>query len=94
MNTTLSAIHARIAQPLAGGKPMMVQPTATTAESAASDSSDEEEEATEHKFGEPLTRTKAQDGFVDRGENGLESFTDRTESDDPGNTVDRVCGDT
>ena len=61
---------------------------------SAEDSSDEEEEtmASEHKFGEPLTRTKAQDGFVNRG-GGFDTFADRVEGDDEGNTVDRVSED-
>ncbi|RXK35273.1 hypothetical protein M231_07471 [Tremella mesenterica] len=50
-------------QLLAGGKPM-VQMVPTEGMAKEDDSSDEEEE--EHKIGEPLTRTQAQDGFAPR----------------------------
>ena len=57
---TLRETKARDAQPLAGGKPMGAPPPVEDT------SSDEEENR--HDFGEPLTRTVAQDGFATRYE--------------------------
>ena len=60
---SLRETKARDARPLAGGKPMQsAAPTESTV-NVSEDSSDEEEEA---KFGEPLTRTVAADGFAPR----------------------------
>lgn len=56
---TLRETKARDAQPLAGGKPTGIPPP-------AEDSSSDEEDR--HDFGEPLTRTVAQDGFATRYE--------------------------
>lgn len=61
------------ARPLAGGKPVPGAATAAGGTAGGSgttddDSSDEdEEEEQEHKFGEPLSRVTAQQGFADRG---------------------------
>jgi len=69
---TLQETKARDAQPLAGGKP-------TGAPPPAEDTSSDEEER--HDFGEPLTRTVAQDGSrfedeeVSRCNSELISFT-------------------
>jgi SIT4-associating protein SAP185/190 len=57
---------------------------AAAAEAAAkeeeSESDSDEEPVDGHKFGEPLTRTVAQDGFADRG--GYGSFQDRDDDDE------------
>jgi SIT4-associating protein SAP185/190 len=80
---TLQETKARDARPLAGGKPMPANAAESdTGNSFRSEDESDEEEA-ESKFGEPLTRTVAQDGFADR-----RSFD--SEGDEEGNTVDRV----
>ena len=56
---SLRETKARDTRPLAGGKPM---PAVTEMAKESEDSSDEEEA----KFGEPLTRTTAADGFAAR----------------------------
>jgi SIT4-associating protein SAP185/190 len=74
----------RDTKPLAGGKPMPTATGADASKSDADDSSDEEDEGGSlamHKFGEPLTRTVAQDGYNNRGD-GFESYEDRQESGD------------
>ncbi len=60
---SLRETKARDARPLAGGKPMPPAGSAEVKTTISEDSSDEEEEA---KFGEPLTRTVAADGFAPR----------------------------
>lgn len=65
-------------RPLAGGKPSIV-PTSIQ-QQAEEDSSDEEEDANGAKFGEPLTRTKAQDGFTNR--QGFDSFAEHEAEED------------
>lgn len=61
------------ALPLAGGKPLPGTAAAGGTggagggDAAGDDSSDEDDEDTEHKFGEPLQRVSAQQGFADRG---------------------------
>lgn len=97
VNTTLNEINNRISKPLAGGKPIIKPLGATEGNPSdagvpSEDSSDEDEDGTvEHSFGEPLSRTQAKDGFADRG-GGFDTFGDRHEGDDDGNTVDRVSG--
>ncbi|ORX38413.1 SIT4 phosphatase-associated protein-domain-containing protein [Kockovaella imperatae] len=77
-------------RPLAGGKPSVA--TGTPYGHVEEDSSDEEEEpASNAKFGEPLTRTKAQDGFAERHE---DSFAHGEAEDDEkywGSTGRRVA---
>ena len=59
----LQETRAKYSRPLAGGKPMLPTAPPEAVVPASEDSSDEEEEA---KFGEPLTRTVATDGFAPR----------------------------
>jgi SIT4-associating protein SAP185/190 len=73
----------RDARPLAGGKPMAPAPGT---EGAADDSDDDDDEIGVHKFGEPLTRTMAQDGYA-RGGEGYEAYEDRNESGDDDDSV-------
>ena len=84
----LAETRARDAKPLAGGKPMQTGPASDqNGESRSDDSSDEEDEATlgSHKFGEPLTRTKAAHG------DSYESYEDRNESGDDDDSVSPSC---
>lgn len=84
----------RDTRPLAGGKPMP-STSAGAKDQSEDDSSDEEDEGGAlgmHKFGEPLTRTSAQDGFAHRGD-GFDSYEDRQESGDEDDDAqgDWVC---
>ena len=80
-------VHGRLretkamdAKPLAGGKPSIL-PVPKPEEVDKDSSSDEDEEpAGGHKFGEPLTRTVAQDGYA--GRTGYDSFADREDDEE------------
>lgn len=74
----------RDARPLAGGKPM--QTMDNDASGKSDDSSDDDDEVGVHKFGEPLTRTMAQDGYA-RGGDSYEAYEDRNESGDDDDNV-------
>jgi SIT4-associating protein SAP185/190 len=74
----------RDARPLAGGKPMQAADADGGAKS--DDSSDDDDEVGVHKFGEPLTRTMAQDGYS-RGGESYEAYEDRNESGDDDDSV-------
>jgi len=78
IETSLRETKARDARPLAGGKPMMPTPSTEATANASEDSSDEEEEA---KFGEPLTRTVAADGFAPRPGFDTEGEVSHTSTD-------------
>jgi SIT4-associating protein SAP185/190 len=54
------------------------------------DSDDDDDEIGVHKFGEPLTRTMAQDSY-NRGE-GYEAYEDRNESGDDDDSVSLATG--
>lgn len=89
---SLAETKYRDAQPLAGGKPMQAgQASDATGGPKSDDSSDEEDEATSgaHKFGEPLTRTKAKDGYAQGGDS-YESYEDRNESGDDDDSVSYI----
>ena len=91
---SLRETKARDAQPLAGGKPMAVATAADVFAKSEDSSSDDEEEAAAGdaaKFGEPLTRTNAADGFANRQR--FDSFADRDSgSDDEQVSKRRVLG--
>lgn len=78
----------RDARPLAGGKPMQEKEMNADGTHAKDDddSSDDDDEVGVHKFGEPLTRTMAQDGYA-RGGEGYEAYEDRNESGDDDDSV-------
>lgn len=65
---SLSETKAKDARPLAGGRPMgaMAAAAEAIAKEEESSSDSDEEPADGHKFGEPLTRIAAQDGFANR----------------------------
>ena len=77
----------RDARPLAGGKPMPLNPGQNDG-SKSDDSDDDDDEIGVHKFGEPLTRTMAQDGYA-RGGEAYEAYEDRNESGDDDDSVSR-----
>lgn len=93
---SLRETKARDTQPLAGGKPMSLMTVLHTgdgaqsskeSEDSSSDSDDDGGDGFGQKaemgggFGEPLTRTHAQDGFVPRGGNGeYDGFDDNDDN--------------
>lgn len=86
----LAATRDRDARPLAGGKPMQTGPASDVAAGARSDdSSDEEDDVNmeSHKFGEPLSRTRAKDGYDHGSGENYESYEDRHESGDDDDSV-------
>lgn len=77
---SLSETKERDARPLAGGRPTGAAAAAAAAEAAEEDSSDDDEDDNrEHAFGEPLSRTVAQDAF---GGSGFDTFNDRDDADE------------
>lgn len=86
---SLRETRDRDARPLAGGKPMQAGPASDVTGPKSDDSSDDDDEAalSAHKFGEPLTRTMAQDGYARGGGDSYESYEDRHESGDDDDTV-------
>ncbi|OCF31525.1 SIT4-associating protein/190 [Kwoniella heveanensis BCC8398] len=92
VDTSLSEAKARDTRPLAGGKPM-INPADSASEEGSSlgpgpsqrdddSSSDDDDDGDQAvKFGEPLTRTQAADGFAHRGE--FDAYADQ-EGDEEG----------
>ncbi|WVR09507.1 hypothetical protein IAU60_006575 [Kwoniella sp. DSM 27419] len=91
---SLSETKARDTKPLAGGKPMSAPGAMASAEAvsgmggaqsrdddSSSDDDDDGDEGHAVKFGEPLTRTSAGDGFAHRGE--YDAYADQ-EGDEEG----------
>ncbi|WRT68522.1 uncharacterized protein IL334_005499 [Kwoniella shivajii] len=85
VGTSLKEAKARDTHPLAGGKPMTSMNNGSISESEGisgtnrdEESSSDEEDGIDQvvKFGEPLTRTVAQDGFAHRGtgDNDFDNF--------------------
>ncbi|KAK8854680.1 hypothetical protein IAR55_003419 [Kwoniella newhampshirensis] len=99
VDSSLREAKARDARPLAGGKPMGpgsgpgdegMGPSGASGGGREEDSSDEEDEDGEQvvKFGEPLTRTVAADGFAPRGE--FDAYADHErEGDEDEEGMDR-----
>jgi SIT4-associating protein SAP185/190 len=76
---SLSETKERDARPLAGGRPTG-SAAAAAAEAAEDDSSDDDDDDNrEHNFGEPLSRTVAQDAFAG---SGFDTFNDRDDADE------------
>ena len=71
VDTALRQARERDTQSLAGGKPVIavkpVEVGASKSEDGSSDSDEEEGISAKMKFGEPLTRTAAQDTLASRG---------------------------
>ena len=78
VNGPLRETKARDTRPLAGGKPSA--PAAGPDALASQDDSSDEEDDAEPRFGEPLARQQAQDGFVNRNE--FNSFVQTDAEDD------------
>ncbi|WVF67561.1 hypothetical protein IAT40_002319 [Kwoniella sp. CBS 6097] len=92
VDTSLSEAKARDTRPLAGGKPMTNAADSASEEGSSlgpgpsqrdddSSSDDDDDGDQAVKFGEPLTRTQAADGFAHRGE--FDAYADQ-EGDEEG----------
>ncbi|WVQ95068.1 hypothetical protein IAU59_002160 [Kwoniella sp. CBS 9459] len=92
VDTSLSEAKARDTRPLAGGKPMTSAADSASEEGSSlgqgpnhrdddSSSDDDDDGDQAVKFGEPLTRTQAADGFAHRGE--FDAYADQ-EGDEEG----------
>ncbi|WVQ80146.1 hypothetical protein IAT38_002251 [Cryptococcus sp. DSM 104549] len=87
VDTTLRETKARDDRPLAGGKPMPTGPPGGQAPDDDSGSDDDDDDdvgmgagSGGMRFGEPLTRTAAKDGFAPRGE--FDAYADHDENGD------------
>nr|XP_019044808.1 hypothetical protein I302_06722 [Kwoniella bestiolae CBS 10118]OCF23738.1 hypothetical protein I302_06722 [Kwoniella bestiolae CBS 10118] len=78
VESPLREAKARDTKPLAGGKP--ISSGSKRDDDDSSSDEDDDERGDKVKFGEPLTRTSAQDGFINRG--GGEEYDDFGEGDE------------
>nr|XP_019011578.1 uncharacterized protein I206_03680 [Kwoniella pini CBS 10737]OCF50359.1 hypothetical protein I206_03680 [Kwoniella pini CBS 10737] len=80
VGSSLKEAKARDSKPLAGGKPMSNNTNGSIDDESSSDEEDDQDREQVVKFGEPLTRTSAGDGFINRG-GGNDEF-DQFDEDD------------
>lgn len=80
VNTSLREAKDRDDKPLAGGKPAHPSPMKSPDDSASDEDDDDEPMEGSMRFGEPLTRTSAKDGFAPRGE--FDAYADHDENGD------------
>lgn len=80
VNTSLREAKDRDDKPLAGGKPAHPSSIKSPDDSASDEDDDDEPGEGSIRFGEPLTRTSAKDGFASRGE--FDAYADHDENGD------------
>lgn len=80
VNTSLREAKDRDDKPLAGGKPAHPSPIKSPDDSASDEDDDDEPIEGSMRFGEPLRRTSAKDGFAPRGE--FDAYADHDENGD------------